>query len=164
MKIPFTAVLLTPSRFCSPRYRDSREFTPTPVPTATPISRFCTEYASETAVSACSLILATNRLSTILYMAWIIMDIIIGSAMVTSRRLTGMTPILFSPSVRVCFSICLMFSSFKRLMNPPNQNLSNRNPPIHFPSVLLWFHRPCPTWPPRLPHPCQYGRPWNSVR
>ena len=69
---------------------------PTPVPEETAIIRFCIGNASETAVNASSQIRDTKILSTILYIACTSMETIIGSAIVTSSLLTGMTPILFS--------------------------------------------------------------------
>ena len=54
-KMPFSAVLLARSWSFSPRLLDSRALTPTPVPTPTAIIMFCSEKASETAVSAPSL-------------------------------------------------------------------------------------------------------------
>ena len=63
---PFSAALRTRGRSPSPNARDKSAFTPTAVPLATPIIRFCAGNASDTAVSACSLIRLTNTLSTTL--------------------------------------------------------------------------------------------------
>ena len=60
------------------------------------IIRFCIGNAIDTAVSAASLICATNTLSTILYKACTSIDITIGSDIVIRSLLTGITPILFS--------------------------------------------------------------------
>ena len=62
-KIPFRAVSCAAFIFFSPRLRDSRAFTPTLVPTAMAIIRFCRGNASDTAVRAFSLICATKILS-----------------------------------------------------------------------------------------------------
>ena len=50
----------------------------------------------DTAVRALWLIMDTKMLSTMLYMAWTSMEMTMGKDIVTSRRLTGMVPILFS--------------------------------------------------------------------
>ena len=70
--------------------------TPTPVPVDTAIIKFCTGNASDTAASAVSPSRATKMLSMILYKACTSMESIMGRDMVNSRRLMGMTPILFS--------------------------------------------------------------------
>ena len=90
------AVRLARSKFFSPRLRLKRALTPTPVPVETAIIRFCTGKARPTALKAFSLMRATKKPSTILYRADTSILSIIGADMVTSRRLTGRTPILFS--------------------------------------------------------------------
>ena len=97
---PFLAASLAPSKFFSPRLRDSSALMPTPVPAATAIISVWMGKARETAVSASSLSCATNMLSTILYKACTSIESIIGRDMVISSLGTGMTPILFS-----CFCI-----------------------------------------------------------
>ena len=94
--MPLTAMRLACAGSFSPSARLISAFMPTPKPTANEISRFCIGNASETAVSAFSLILDTNTLSTTLYSAWTSIEIIIGTAMDSSSLLTGITPILFS--------------------------------------------------------------------
>lgn len=69
---------------------------PTPVPEATAIIRFWIGNASETAVRAFSLICDTKMLSTTLYSACTIIEMIIGRDIVSSSFGMGMTPILFS--------------------------------------------------------------------
>ena len=63
---PFSAVRLARSNSRSPRDRESRAFTPTPVPTATEIIRFWKGKARDTADRAFSLIWETKMLSTTL--------------------------------------------------------------------------------------------------
>ena len=65
-KIAVLAALSDLSNLFSPSDFESRAFTPTPVPEATAIIRFCRGNASVTAVRASSLSLATKMLSTIL--------------------------------------------------------------------------------------------------
>ena len=69
---------------------------PTPVPVATAIIRFCTGKARLTALRAFSLIRETKMLSTTLYSAWTSMESMMGTEMLKSSWLMGMTPILFS--------------------------------------------------------------------
>ncbi|CAK7021290.1 MAG: hypothetical protein DELT_03306 [Desulfovibrio sp.] len=95
-KIPAETPSLASSNFFSPRRRETREFMPTPVPTATAIMSICTGNASDTAAKAFSLYWPTNTLSTTLYSACTSMEIMMGSAIVTNNFLTGRTPILFS--------------------------------------------------------------------
>ena len=70
--------------------------TPTPVPEATAIIRFWIGKASDTAVSAFSLMRDTKMLSTTLYNACTSIERIIGSDIVKRSFGIGMTPILFS--------------------------------------------------------------------
>ena len=95
-RMALVAMIFARSCFCSPNVLDSIELTPTPVPTATAIIRFCRGKARLTAVNAFSLIWATNIESTTLYKACTSIDIIIGMDMVTNSRWMGMVPILFS--------------------------------------------------------------------
>ena len=90
------AALFAMKKFFSPRLLESNAFTPTPVPIPTEIIRFWIGKASETAVRAFSLICATNTLSTMLYSACTIIEIIMGMDMVTTSLPIGMVPILFS--------------------------------------------------------------------
>ena len=66
MNSAFPAVVLTSRMLFSPSFLESLAFTPTPVPTATAMSSDCSGNASETAVRASSLTLATNTESTML--------------------------------------------------------------------------------------------------
>ena len=59
-KMPLPAASLAASKSFSPRLLDSRALTPTLVPTATAIIRFCMGKARLTALSASWLILATK--------------------------------------------------------------------------------------------------------
>ncbi len=79
---------------------------PTPVPEAIAIISVWMGNARDTAVSASSLSLATNILSTILYRACTSMEIIMGKDIVISKRGTGMIPILFS-----CMETSFVFGS-----------------------------------------------------
>ena len=65
-KMPFSATLLAASKFFSPKRRDKSALMPTAVPTDTAIIRFCTGKARLTLVSAFSLTIETNTLSTTL--------------------------------------------------------------------------------------------------
>ena len=114
MNIPCTAILSASSCLPSPNALESSALVPTPTPPATPIIRFCIGNAIETAVSASSLILATNILSTILYSACTSIDIIIGRAILISSLLTGIVPILFSFIVLLIkfFSLILLVKIF----------------------------------------------------
>ena len=60
-------------------------------------------------LAACSLIMATKMLSTMLYRAWTSMEIIMGTDMLTSSLPTGMTPILFSVRGVVCGLLSIVF-------------------------------------------------------
>ena len=93
---PLVAARLARSKSFAPSALDSSAFIPTPVPVATAIIRFWIGKASDTAVSASSLMRATNIESTMLYSAWISIEIIMGSDMLISSLPTGITPILFS--------------------------------------------------------------------
>ena len=63
---PFAATASASACFFSPSRRESSALTPTPAPVATAIIKSCTGNASDTAVSASSLMRATNALSTML--------------------------------------------------------------------------------------------------
>ena len=69
---------------------------PTPIPTATDSTRFCSGNARDTAVSASRLIRATKMLSTMLYIDWMSIERIGGTAIESSSRNTGRVPIGFS--------------------------------------------------------------------
>ena len=62
---------------------------PTPKPMAIALIRFCTGYTSDRAVIASSLIWATNKLSTILYIALTSIEMTMGSAILVSRGKIG---------------------------------------------------------------------------
>ena len=98
---PLTATASASACFFWPSRRESSAFTPTPAPVATAIISSCTGNASETAVSASSLMRATNALSTILYSACTSMDSMIGKDIVTISLPSGMVPILFSDDIPV---------------------------------------------------------------
>jgi len=68
---------------------------------------FCRGNASDTAVNASSLNLATKTLSTTLYSAFIIMDSIIGTAMENNNFGMGIVPILSALAAAVSFAIQL---------------------------------------------------------
>ena len=115
----------------APSLLETNALTPTPVPTATAICSIWAEYASEVAVSACSLIRATKMLSTMLYMDCTTMEIIIGTAMDNTSLGTDMTPILFS----FCISYLFLFAKTKsvkiqRTSNP--QYFHAKMPANHF--------------------------------
>ena len=93
---PFAAVLFAFSKFFSPSDLDKSAFTPTPVPVAVPIMRFCAGNAYDKAANASWLYRATNTLSTTLYSACTSMERIIGTDIDKISRPMGMTPILFS--------------------------------------------------------------------
>ena len=67
-----------------PMYLAHTADTPVVIPTEMATTIICMGNARETAVSACSDIRATNMESTILYMAWMKNDIIIGRLILTS--------------------------------------------------------------------------------
>ena len=69
---------------------------PTAVPTDTAIIRFCTGKARLTLVSAFSLTIETNTLSTTLYSACTSMLSMMGNAMLGSSLLMGCVPMIFS--------------------------------------------------------------------
>ena len=99
------------------------ELIPTPLPTDKATIMSCMGFTSETAVSASSLSLDTNILSTTLYMAFMVIDKIAGHAMFMSSLPMGMVPILFSSSICSCRSnsaaVCLVsfaiLSSFSQV-------------------------------------------------
>ena len=78
---------------------------PTPVPMLMAFMICCIGNASDTAVNAFSEILATNIESTMLYIAWMKNDSIIGIAMLMRSWKIGMVPILFSVFLFSLFSI-----------------------------------------------------------
>ena len=69
--------------------------TPTAVPVARPIIRFCAGKLNDTADSASRLTMLTNTLSTTLYSACTSIEIIIGTDMFSTSLPMGITPILF---------------------------------------------------------------------
>ena len=77
---------------------------PTPKPMATALTKFWMGYTSESAVMACSLIRATNKLSTILYSELTSIEMTLGSAMDSSSGNTG----------RVFIKVSFIFGSFLR--------------------------------------------------
>ena len=80
-----------------------------------PIMMFCTGKARETALSASlfrSEMRETNMLSTTLYSACTSIDRAIGSAMPSSSRPTGITPILFSFKLIVGINHFLIVSQY----------------------------------------------------
>ena len=79
----------------SPRRRAISEFTPTPVPTPIATTSICSGYTSETAANASCEYLATKILSTMLYSALMIMEIIAGSAIEKISGPIFAVPILF---------------------------------------------------------------------
>jgi len=84
---------------------------PTPMPTATDNTRFCSGKASDTAVSASRLTRATKILSTMLYIDWMSIERIGGTAMENSSRNTGRVPIGFSDAA--AFAVDMGLSSQK---------------------------------------------------
>ena len=73
-----------------------RSLTPTAVPAAREIIRFCAGNARDTAVRDASLTQETNTLSTMLYSACTSMEMMMGSDIFQISFLMGMTPSLFS--------------------------------------------------------------------
>ena len=94
--IPQLAARSARSLSLDPRYMAITAFIPTPNPIATAFTKFCSGNTYESAVIASSLILATKKLSTILYKAFTIIDITIGSAMDIKSGNPGFSFIKFS--------------------------------------------------------------------
>ena len=107
-KTPLLATRSARSRSPAPSARPIRALTPTAVPVARPIIRFCAGNASDTAVSACSLTRLTNQLSTMLYSACTSMDAMMGRDIFQISFVMGMTPSLFSFSIRTPLLITWM--------------------------------------------------------
>ena len=93
-----TAARSASSVLPAPRYTDMAAPAPTPKPMAAAFTRFCSGYTIESAVMASSLILATKKLSTMLYSAFTAIDRTIGSDMDKTRGSTGLVLIKSCPA------------------------------------------------------------------
>lgn len=105
---PFPAVLQAFSTSFCPILFAKRAFTPIPVPIPIATISIWTGNANVSAFNACSpvpLIFATKALSTILYTACSIIEIIMGIPIFTSSLFTGMIAILFpfTTELLICF-------------------------------------------------------------
>ena len=107
---PFVAMWLARSRSPAPSARPISAFTPTAVPVARPIIRFCAGNASETAVSACSQMRETKTLSTMLYSACTSIETMMGRDMFQMSFEMGMVPSLF-PSMRLTLPFHQIYST-----------------------------------------------------
>ena len=88
--MPWVAEASARWRSPAPRYSAIWALMPMPKPMATALMKFCTGNTSERAVMACSLIRATNRLSTMLYRLFTSIEITLGSAIESSSGNTGL--------------------------------------------------------------------------
>ena len=102
-KMPFPATWLAFSRSPAPSARLRMAFMPTPVPTFSAIISICTGKARVRAATALSpapaifgsTIRLTKKLSTTLYRAWIVIEIMSGHAMLMTSFPMDSVPILF---------------------------------------------------------------------
>ncbi|MBR2726932.1 MAG: hypothetical protein IKD71_03435 [Solobacterium sp.] len=99
VRMTWDALSLCPCPMCLAHTAE----TPVAVPTAMAVTICCIGKARETAVSAFSEILATNMESTMLYMAWMKKEIIIGRLIFSRTRWTGSSAIMVIRSFRLIF-------------------------------------------------------------
>ena len=87
--MPWVAAVSAFLRSPAPRYSAIMALMPTPKPMAMAFAKFWMGYTSDRAVTASSLMRATNRLSTMLYRLFTSMEMTFGSAIEISSGSTG---------------------------------------------------------------------------